>query len=124
MAKAEDYGWQPFDTLPDGTRRHVRFDADGKVHLRRETSMNTINAVLDANASVRNNSSDMNAERTMQRVARIPYALGMKWLAEEGWWFEDPQNADRLRKKLMDSDWSKLRTGGGNLAMGQSGEIR
>ena len=60
----------------------------------------------------------------MVRVASIPYAVGLKWLAEEGWWFEDPQYADRLRRKLMCSDWQDLRTGGGNLAMQQDGGFR
>jgi len=124
MAKAEDYGWQPFDTLPDGTMRHVKFDADGNATLRRDTPMANINAALDNNATARNHTSGKNADGTMVRAASIPYAVGMKWLAEEGWWFEDPQHVGRLLKKLNDPDWAYLRTGGGRLAMTQDNNIR
>lgn len=124
MTKAEEYGWQPFDPLPNGTKRWIRFDEKGEVQVRYETTAPQLGAMLDNNSTARNHTTGFNQERTMKRVASIPYAVGLKWLAEEGWWFEDPQHSDRLLKKLQDSDWQDLRTSGGRLAMGQNGEIR
>lgn len=116
--------WLPMPTAPGGIKRWVAFDEKGEAHFKTETPMANVSAIVDGNKQARNHTTGRNADGTMQRVASIPYAVGLKWLSEEGWWFEDPACQDRLRKKLMCSDWMHLRTGGGSLAMGQNGEIR
>ena len=44
----------------------------------------------------------------MRRAARIPYIVGLQWLNEEGWWFEDaghdPDVARKLVQKLNSSE--------------------
>lgn len=122
--QAHEYGWVPFPPLPDGTQRWVKFDEKGEIVLKRSTQMSAVRAALDHNATARNHTTGMTKDRTMVRVASIPAAVQLKWMVEEGLDAQNPEHADRLMRKLNDPDWAYLRTGGGNLAMTQDGNIR
>lgn len=45
-------------------------------------------------------------------IGQIPHIIGMKWLHEEGWWWQDcdrdPSIEKKLRAKLNDSDYRYL----------------
>ena len=73
--------------------------------------------ILERNKQAKNHNDGYTPSREMRRVASIPYGVGLKWYNEEGWWFEDPDNADRLMAKLNSSDWAHLRTADGRLGM-------
>jgi hypothetical protein len=73
--------------------------------------------VIERNKAMRNHNDGYTADRSMRRVASIPYIVGIKWLNEEGWWFMDPEHADKLAAKLNSSDWAHLRTADGHLGV-------
>ena len=79
--------------------------------------------ILDRNRAMATHNDGYNADRTMRRVASVPYIVGLKWLNEEGWWFMDPEHADKLARKLNDPDWRHLRTADGQLGI-SNGEFR
>lgn len=125
MNRPEDYGWVEFPPLPDGTRRWVKFDEHLKQWVcKKSTPIDSVKAILDHNSQARNHTTGRNVDGTMVRVASIPAAVQMKWMAEDGLDIQNPLHADRLRKKLNDPDWAFLRTGGGNLGFTQDGNIR
>lgn len=71
--------------------------------------------VLERNKQMLTHNDGYSPTREMRRVASIPYAVGLKWLNEEGWWFENPEHHDRLVKKLNDPEWAHLRTAEGRI---------
>lgn len=81
------------------------------------------NPILDRNKAMLTHNDGYNADRSMRRVASVPYIVGLKWLNEEGWWFMDPEHADKLARKLNSSDWAHLRTAEGHLGI-SNGEFR
>lgn len=111
-------------TLPDGTKRSLLFDDKGNVIAKFETPKDLIGQALDNNAAARNHTTGKTRSGDMVRAASIPASVGLKWFIEEGWWFQDPDNSERLMKKLNDPDWAYLRTGGGQLAMNHTGGFR
>lgn len=112
--------WRAGKTDWTGTRRDYRPDGNGGLEVR---ISGDVGAVLDWNRAAKNHNDGYTPSRETRRVARIPDAVGMKWLNEEGWWWQDPANVDRLFKKLNDPDWAHLRTADGNLAL-SNGVIR
>lgn len=80
------------------------------------SSQNT-DAILDRNKAEANQNDGYTQDRSLRRVARIPYIVGLKWLNEEGWWFEDPEHAAKLASKLNSSEWAHLRTAEGRLGV-------
>lgn len=73
--------------------------------------------VIERNKAMVTHNDGYTQDRTMRRVASIPYIIGLKWWNEEGWWFLDPECADKLAAKLNSSDWAHLRTAEGHLAV-------
>lgn len=112
--------WRPGKADNTGVQRDYLIDDDGSMVVRLTQD---VGAALDRNKAMRNHNDGYTESRDHRRVAHIPDAVGLKWLIEEGWWFRDPQYADRLLKKLMDPDWSHLRTADGRLAL-DNGVIR
>jgi hypothetical protein len=80
-------------------------------------------AILDANKAAANTNDGYSPSRELRRVATIPDIVGLKWLHEEGWWYQDPKYADRLARKLNDPDWRHLRTAPGRVGL-SNGRIR
>jgi len=112
--------WRPGSVDWAGVRRDWRPDGQGGIEIRMSQD---VAAVLDHNKAARNHNDGYDQKREMRRVARIPSMVALKWLNEEGWWYADPENADRLLKKLNDPDWAHLRTADGQLAL-DNGVIR
>lgn len=102
----------PLFTSLAGITHTLCMDDDGTV---REEAFQDVQDILDQNAAMANHNDGYNKARDMVRVASIPWALRNKWLAEEGWDAYDQQYRDKLNRVLNDSDWSKLRTGGGGI---------
>lgn len=77
--------------------------------------------MLEWNKAAANHNDGYTASRDIRRAASIPYAIGIKWLNEEGWWFmdagHDPDVARKLMQKLNSSDYAYLRTAGGRLGI-------
>lgn len=73
--------------------------------------------VIEHNKKLATHNDGYTSDRSMRRVASIPYIIGLKWLNEEGWWFMDPEHHDKLAQKLNSSDWRHLRTAEGHLGM-------
>ena len=47
-------------------------------------------------------------DKDMWHVGSIPASVGMKWLVEEGIDMWNPNHADAVKRKLMDSDYRHL----------------
>lgn len=73
--------------------------------------------VIERNKAMATHNDGYTPDRELRRVASIPYIIGQKWLNEEGWWFLDPENADKLAAKLNDPDWAYLRTAPGRVGV-------
>ena len=86
-----------------------------------------VQEMLDRNKAEATHNDGYTADRSMRRAARIPYIVGLQWLNEEGWWFEDaghdPDVARKLVQKLNSSEWAHLRTAEGQLGV-SNGVIR
>jgi hypothetical protein len=82
---------------------------------------------LEQNKRMATANDGYSASRDLRRVASIPYAVGVKWLNEEGVWFmdadKDPDVAKWLAKKLNSSEYQYLRTADGSLGV-SDGKIR
>ena len=113
-------GWRYGSTSWNGVRKDWRPDGSGGIEVRVSQD---VAPALEANKTARNENDGYSKSRELRRVASIPASVGQKWLIEEGWWYQDPANADRLLKKLQDPDWSHLRTADGRLTL-DNGVIR
>lgn len=90
----------------------------GHVH-----SFQDVEQMLDRNKAMANHNDGYSPTREMRRVASIPLHLMMQWKAEEGWDAWDPENHDRLARKLNDPDFAWLRTAPGRIGY-SNGEMR
>lgn len=108
--------------MPD--RRHLLRSSAGIDHwiisdgkdTRYESTQET-DAITDRNRAMATHNDGYSPSRELRRVASIPYIVGLKWLNEEGWWFMDPEHADKLAQKLNSSEWMYLRTAEGRLGV-------
>lgn len=73
--------------------------------------------VLEQNKAMAAHNDGYSPSRELRRVASIPYAIGYKWLNEEGWWFMDPAAKDKLAQKLNSSEYAYLRTAEGRVGV-------
>lgn len=82
---------------------------------------------LELNKQMATHNDGYSPSRELRRVASIPYAIGIKWLNEEGWWFmdagHDPDVAKKLAAKLNDAEYAYLRTAEGRVGV-SNGVIR
>jgi hypothetical protein len=100
-------------TSSAGIRHYMVEDADGT----RFQAVAPTDPIIEQNKAMTTHNDGYSADRTMRRVASIPYIVGLKWLNEEGWWFMDPDASDKLAAKLNDPEWQHLRTAPGRVAV-------
>lgn len=97
--------WQLLDDGSwNGLRKWVRSsDADeGMVQVKYEDVGS--DAILEQNKQM----EGPDKRQDMWLVGRIPAALGLKWLVEEGIDMWNPHHSDAIKRKLMDSDYRYL----------------
>ena len=85
---------------------------DGSLRFRAEADAEP---VLDRNKAMATHNDGYTKDRTLRRVATIPAIVWLKWLNDEGWDAYQPENADRLARKLNDIDYMYLRTAPGQV---------
>lgn len=98
----------PFFTSSAGIAR--TWEEDGEdVHVH---AFQDCGDTLDANRAMANENDgwSMGGGKLMRRAASIPMIVWFKWLNEEGWDAFAPENSERLKRKLNDSEWAYLRT--------------
>lgn len=69
-----------------------------------------VGEIIDLNKAMANENDGYTPSREMRRIGSIPLALVNKWLIEDGVNVFLPENADFLRRKLLDSDYRDLLT--------------
>jgi hypothetical protein len=79
--------------------------------------------IIEHNKKLVTHNDGYTADRSIRRVASIPYIVMLHWLYSEGWWALDPECADKLAAKLNSSEYAHLRTAEGQLAV-SNGELR
>ena len=94
-----------------GIARQFFIDDEGNV---------TVNAIQDVEPNIENNKANANergkriTSEVANPVAHIPHIVGLKWLTEEGWWWQDadkdPDVDKKLKAKLNSNEWRHLRT--------------
>lgn len=104
----------PLFTSAAGIRHFMRTNVDGSHTF--AASQDTTD-IIARNRAMANENDGYTKSREMRRVASIPYVLIQKWLHEEGWDALDPDNTDRLARKLNDPDYAYLRTADGRLGV-------
>lgn len=90
-----------------GLKRTFQQLEDGRFGIHYEQD---VEPILERNKASQNHNDGYTPSRDMARIATIPAVVGLKWLVEEGWWYQDPECADKLRQKLNDPEWHHLRT--------------
>lgn len=78
-------------------------------------SEDTVAAILDNNGAMANHNDGYSQSRDICRIASIPMAMVYHLREHEGWDPLSPFYSDKLTKLLNDSDYRKLRTGGGRV---------
>ncbi len=101
-----------FDTPEQGIKRYWRDNGDGETATI-VTEQDVGQIVEDAKQDA--NNQNYSAGRFMGNVwgvsaARIPVAVQLKWLTEDGLDIFNPDHADQLKRKLNDPEWAHLRT--------------
>lgn len=83
--------------------------------------------MLERNKAMATHNDGYSQDRTLRRVASIPYVIMHKWLNEEGWWAmdadKDPGVARKLAAKLNSNEYLYLRTAEGRVGV-SDGKIR
>ena len=102
-------GLKPLWTTEAGVKKYWD-DSHAKDGFYRVVKAQDVTDILDHNKDQANHNNGWNADKTMRRAGSIPLVLIQKWKDEEGWDAFDPENADRLKRKLNDLDFFKLRT--------------
>lgn len=83
----------------------------------RIASSQDVEPILDRNKAMATHNDGYTADRSMRRVATIPFIVQQMWLNDEGWDAFDPDNVDKLAQKLNSSEWAHLRTAPGRVAV-------
>lgn len=104
--------------------RHYMVEEGGQTYFQAEGD---VTPILEDNKRLLNANDGYSDSRELRRAARIPYAIGLKWLNEEGWWFmnasHDPDVARKLAAKLNSSEYAHLRTAPGRIGV-SDGRLR
>lgn len=111
--------WRPFvnpltgDWFPSG-RAYYREKSDGTgFEILRQQDCEPI--VRWNTARQNDGTRGYTPSRDLQHVARIPMVEIYRWIVEEGWDMRDPNASDKLRRRLNDRDFYKLRVGEGRV---------
>jgi hypothetical protein len=100
-------------TSQAGVRHYMLEDENGT----RFEAIAPTDPIVERNKAMAAHNDGYAPDRSMRRVASIPYIVGLKWLNEEGWWFLDPECSDKLAEKLNSNEWQHLRTAEGRVAV-------
>ena len=73
--------------------------------------------IIDQAKAMNTENDGYSPSRDLRRVATIPFAVALKWKNEEGWDCFDPDNADKLMRKLNSNEYAYLRTAPGRLGV-------
>jgi hypothetical protein len=68
--------------------------------------------LLDANKEASNHCDPYNADKSMRHVARIPYSVIYKWLADYGIDYFNPDHQEAVDRLLDSNEWRYLRVDG------------
>lgn len=102
-------------TSTHGVEYYAKWDAKtGDMRLVAKVPDST--PLLDQNKAMYNHNDGYSASRELRRVATIPIEVALKWLYEEGWWYQDPEAQNKLIQKLNDPDYLYLRTAPGRIS--------
>lgn len=82
-------------------------EEDGEVTI---ACSSDVSDQLDTAKEMASHNSGWSEDKTFRRVGIIPAVIQMKWLNEEGWWWEDPNAANKLKAKMNDPEYRYLRT--------------
>jgi hypothetical protein len=99
---ASQFDWEQIDDGAwNGVKKFIRADDNGDVQVRYEGHDH---GIIEQNKRAEGfkKSSDI------WHVGHIPASVGLKWLAEEGLDMWNPDHAEGVHKKLMDSDYRHL----------------
>lgn len=100
---ASHNNWEQIDDGSwNGVKKFIRADEDDNVQVRYEGH--------DAEQIVKRNKAagPLDKRSEMWHIGCIPASVGLKWLVEEGLDLWNPDHADGITKKLMDSDYRHL----------------
>lgn len=86
----------------NGVKKYLSADDEGNVQVRYEG--HDAETIMDRNKRA----DPLNKRSELWHVGHIPASLGLKWLAEEGLDMWNPDHADGVARKLMDSDYRYL----------------
>jgi len=92
----------------NGIQTTIEFSLDGKTFD--VTKRQDVAPVLDLNKAQANHVGKKFGSDCYNKVASIPALIIAKWLLEDGLDIYNPDHAERLKKKLNDSEWQYLRT--------------
>mgnify|MGYP003406002085 FL=1 len=98
-------GWEILDDGSwNGLKKSMRAfgDEEGTVEIQYEDVSG--GQVIEENKQA----EGVNKRSGVWHVGHIPASVGMKWLVEEGLDMWNPDHADGVAKKLMDSDYRHL----------------
>lgn len=107
-----------FTSSSSGIERKWIDNGDGTYSI---VATQNISAQLDYNKAAYTHNDGYSESRELRRAAFIPDIIALKWLHEEGWWYKDEANEDKLISKLNDPDYLYLRTAPGRI--GQTRQI-
>lgn len=93
-----------------GVKRYWRSNGDGTHDV---VAFQDLDPILDECKAMATHNDGYSESRNLRRVAFIPDIIALKWLNEEGFWYLDPNAADKVRQKLNCSDYAHLRTAPG-----------
>jgi hypothetical protein len=104
---ARPAGFKPFYRSSQGIQWYRRNNGDGTVSYCFDED---VQDVLEMNKAMANHNDGWMSEKWGRRAARIPMAVWLKWLTEDGVDVFKPEGAEYLKRKLNDPDWRHLRT--------------
>ncbi len=92
----------------NGLKTTMEMSTDGKQFTINKTQ--DVAPVLEQKTALSNIAGKKAHDDCYNRVASIPAGIVAKWLIEEGLDIYNPDHAERLKRKLNDSEWQYLRT--------------
>lgn len=99
-----------------GVTHHIIVDeGSGESWVESSLPQANLDAILDNNAAMATHNDGYSESREFGRIASIPMAMVHHFREHEGWDPLSPEFDDKFTRLLNDSDYRKLRTGGGRV---------